>query len=270
MSSTTRTVVGVVFSDELAAVVDHAAAQDGWRVEPDTRAKRGTNAVVIYPADKDHGPINVSERGAKFNRAHYSNLRRQLAHAGLPPLPAETGAVIDAHSLADAKAQLPPGAKAVNLRELMLNLAGDNEDEFITATDDPEILPRIMGTICHGMLVRHGVHDALALDAGGAITFAMKTAITAHQLQSIDIDAVIAAAVREKDAEVDQALAMAQEADARYERANNATVKAEEKEQKARDDCRAALAEAREQKARADELEAALAPLRSLLGKGAN
>lgn len=267
MSSTTRTVVGVVFSDQLAAVVDHAAAQEGWRVEADTRAKRGTNAVVIYPADKDQGPINVSERGAKFNKPHYENLRRQLAHAGLPPLPAETKAVIDAHSLEEAQTQLPPGSRAVNLRELLLDLANDDENDFITSSMDPEILPRMMGTLAHGMLTRFGVHDAIALDAGGAITFAVKTAITAHQLQSIDIDAVVAAAVKAKEGEVNDALAMAQAERDKYDRANRATLKAEEKEAQARRDCAAALADARAQKARADELEAALAPLRNLLGK---
>lgn len=267
MSSTTRTVVGVVFSDQLAAVVDHAAAQDGWRVEADTRAKRGTNAVVIYPADKDHGPINVQERGAKFNRAHYENMRRQLAHAGLPPLPAETKAVIEADTIEDARRQLPPGAKAVNLREVLLDLANDEENDFVTSSMDPEILPRLMGTLAHGMLDRYGVHDAIALDAGGAVTFAVKTAITAHALSGSNVDATIRAVVAEKEAEVNDALAMASEHEQRADREAAAAARASEKEAQARADCGAALEQARVQKERADRLAAALAPLRAALAE---
>jgi hypothetical protein len=267
--SQTTTVSGIKFSDQTAALLDHAASE-GWRIEPDSRGRGKPNTVIAYPADKTQQPITVSERCAKYNRAHYENLRRECYRAGLSPLPADASpaptGVVDGDSLEDVQSRLPAGAKSVSLPDLIRSLAdGTDSDfiDFIDSIDSPERAPAAIGALVHGLLHRLGVSIPAADAAAMNVTMAVNLALATR----VDVDAIVGAATARLETEVSEALAMAQNAEEKYDRANRAAAKAAEKEAAARRDCGEALAQARAEKARADELEAALAPLRTLLGK---
>lgn len=253
------TIAGVKFSDQLAALLDHAIA-NGFRVEPDTRPKGARGNVVIYAPDKDVSPITISEKGAKYNRAHYENIRRELYRAGLPPLPADlangTHGVVIAGTKEEALAQAPAGSAVLEL----------GSDDVGALLSDPESGPGFLDNLLTTLAKAGGLGSAEADLVGtvSAITYAWAQKYSPDRIAE---GVATIGAAREADlrSQIDETLAMAAEAEKRVEAAERAVAKADEREKKAREDCAAALRRAEAAEARARELEAAIAPLRNLL-----
>lgn len=264
------TVAGVKFSDTLAALLDHAIAH-GFRIEEDTRGKAKANAVVVYPPNKTLSPIAVSERSARFNKAHYENVRRELYHAGCPPLPADEPktktdlpGVITANSAAEALAQLPEGSRVVEVG--VLDGIGDDAD-LDAKLRDPEEGPKFIASVVDGLVSRAGIgaaeSDLMGLLVYASMSWAQK--FSPDRIATATENAHAAMEARFKK-ELDEALDLA----ARYEKqavaADRAADRAIKKEEKAREDCAAALRRAEKAEAEARRLEAAIAPLRAVLG----
>jgi hypothetical protein len=263
------TVAGVKFSDTLAALLDHAIAH-GFRVEEDTRGKSNkANAVVVYPPDKTLSPISVSERGARFNKAHYENVRRELYHAGCPPLPADAPrqipGLITANSAAEALAQLPEGTHVVELGALTQD--GPLPSEIEALLDDPEEAPKFIATVVESLVSRAGVGAAEA-DLLGLLTFATMSWSQKFSPDRINEAAAKAVSVAEAGfkKDIDEALALAAGFEKQAAASDRDAERALAREQKARDDCAAALRRAETAEAEARRLEAAIAPLRAVLG----
>lgn len=267
--SATTTVAGMKFSDTLAALLDHALAY-GFRIEPDTRGRgKLANSCIVYPADRDQSPINISERGAKYNRAHYENIRRQLYRAGLDPLPADQPShglgVIAAETAEEAQALAGPDAALLEVgedvtvssadgRAMTLDLKGDNASH-------------IVGTLVAGFARQMGLGNAEAALAAGVVD----EILTWSRTYSPDRVAESAERIRaELEAEyrgdIKTALDLAAQHEATAARLTKDIEKADAREKKAREDCAAALRRAEEAEATAARLEAALAPLRAVLG----
>lgn len=235
----TTTIGGVRFSDQLAALLDHAIAH-GFRIEPDLRGKRA-GGLIAYPPDKTQSQINVSERGAKFNRAHYENLRRQFYAAGLEPLPTDqtttqeedpmTLHIHDSKSLTAALAN--PENRAETVGAMTVNLFEKS----------PDLKP--YSTLAGSLMYTLGIF----INEGGVGDAASEQVRASMQ----------------KD--LDEALAMASQHEATVVRLTAQLEKADLAEKAARADCAAALDRAKTAEAEATELRSALAPLRAILGK---
>jgi hypothetical protein len=255
----TATISGVKLSDQLAALVDHAQAH-GFRVEADTRPKR-SGGLIAYPPNKEIPPLSFSEKGARFNRSHYENLRREFYRAGCPPLPGEIAGqrVIGAgyETEEDAKrAHEEAGHVAVSIDSLGTDLA------------DAESGTDVLGAIIMGLMSSAQVGDAEArlVSSVAELTYSWVQRFGTDRMAEAEERAAkqVTAALQK---EVNDALALASDAEARAVAADRAVDKAKAAEKKARDDCGAALRRAEAAEAKARELEAAIAPLRALLGK---
>lgn len=258
MSSTT-TVQGMKYSDQLAALLEHAIA-NGWRVEPNPREK--PNGALCYSPDKSQNVIRLSEKGAKFNRAHYENIRREFYRAGLPPLPGDAGPIRVATADAAEDIDLEPGQSITDLREVFAALADPARgNSLVDMCADPATAPSVIGVLVEG-LAGQFVNHTHASFAGSL------TSTVLRHLHAYSEEAVSRAAAQVEQAmrkEVDDALAMAAEAERRADAEERASLRAAEREGKARQDCAAALRRAEEAEAKAARLEAAIAPLRGLL-----
>lgn len=273
----TSTVHGIRFSDALASLLEHAEAH-GFRVEPDTRGKGKPSGLVVYPADKAHSMITVNERGAKFNRAHYENLRRQLYAAGLPPLPADAPAtaaseehVVDDRIFGSAEAAAAAAAAAGgNARVLDLGAALDGEADLSEYLgENNEHAPAFMANIIGSLSLAIGQSPETGSLVAGLVDVAMRWSAdnTGAELDRRIADASAQVSARFSK-ELEEALAMASKQEATALRAQKALEAAEARETKAREDCRAALRRAEAAEAKAAEAEAVLAPLRALLAGG--
>lgn len=261
--SATTTIVGIKFSDQLAALLDHAQAH-GFRVEPAKGTK--PNAVVVYAPDKDIAPINVSERAAKFNKAHYENVKRQLYRAGLEPLPADQPDRIVAGTDRDeVAAASPEGSAIINLTNGFT--ASSPSGEVIELDLTGEAGPKLAHHLINGLAVQMGLGKAEQMLASDLVETVLSWAITfAPARIEASAEGLRAEIEAEYRGEIKAALELAAENEARALRAEKATEKADAAAKKAREDCGAALARAKEAEANAARLEAAIAPLRAVLG----
>lgn len=251
----TTTIEGVKFSDQLGALLDHATAH-GFRVESATNGKRA-GTVTLYAPDKDVAPIAVNERGAKFNRAHYENIRRDLYRAGCPPLPADAKNDPAAH---DAE---PPAAAAADDAIDVIHIHNTAALDRMLA--DPAKRVDVIAGMTASLLNRA---DA-PLSVVAALTAGLVTEVAtwAEAVLPEITKQCLADARLELGREVDEALRMASEWEATATRAQAALDKATEREDRARRDCGEAIARAKAAETEATELRNALAPLRALLGK---
>jgi hypothetical protein len=265
------TIAGVKFSDQLAALLDHAQAS-GFRIEADTRKGRPPG-VMIYAPDKDVPPFSVQEERAKFNPSHYDNIRRQLYRSGCPLLPGdkrdeeiiESTPVILADSKEEALAKAPPGAVATELPGGIgiVDDSGGDLRKTLSGEHGPAFIAQVVLGLTAGMGAGEAEQHLVA-----AIT---KTA--AQWVQEFSVDAINIATKkaaeeirRQMSGEVNEALRMASEHEATASRAMKALERAEASEAQARADCKAALARAEAAEKKAADLEAAIRPLRNLLG----
>lgn len=268
------TVAGTKFSDKLGALLVHAL-DHGFRIENDTRGKKGATHVLILAPDRTVAPITVSERGARFNKAHYENIRRDLYRAGLPPLPEDEARV----STADAAVQ-----SIVEATEDDSLVYGDqNAAEAAAAAAGGEAVALSdldfsgeNGAFAYGKLVyiigqQGGIDrdEAAAIGKVAELLMAFFGEKGTTALESRIRGEVAAEVTGRLQREVNDALAMASEAEATAERATKALAAAEARETKAREDCKAALARATAAEAKAADLEKAIAPLRTLLNASA-
>lgn len=271
----TTNIAGVKFSDTLAALLDHASA-NGWRVEKDTRG-RTAKGVLVYPPDTTIPPITVEERGAKFNPGHYSNLRSQMYRAGLPPLPGDGPALLDAIGVAtpppderivvaasetEALRGLPKGTVPM---EIMPGVGFARTPELERILTDADVAPRFVGNMTEGLARQAGVGQMEADLIGALVQMATDWAL----MNGSDRLAETAQRVRDElaveyEGQIRDALAMVEEAEANAARAEKRAEKAEAREAQARKDCGEALDRARAAEARAHELDAAIAPMRAL------
>lgn len=246
----TTTVHGVKYSDHLAALLLHAEA-NGFRIEFGGRPRGSGASLIAYAPDKTVPPITVSERGAKFNKPHYENLRRQFYAAGCPPLPADDRTTTDPEEPTMAKKTTHPTP---------VNHTFRSETELLAAVNGeggPEALAGIMA----GMFAKAEMGPFAEL--GGAVVYAVSAWARDHKEGLLSAAQAHARAAMQ--AEIDEALAMASDAEATVARLNKAVEAAEARETQAREDCGAALERARDAEARAAEAEAAIAPLRAFL-----
>jgi hypothetical protein len=268
----TTTIEGVRFSDTLAALLDHAAAQTGWRVERDTRG-RNAKGVLVYPADPAFGPFTVEERGAKFNRGHYDNLRRELYRAGLPPLPGDGPALLDALEAPEHVVMAPSKAAALKgmpkgtvAAEIMPGVGFARTPELDRIFNDPDAAPKFVASMTEGLAVQAGVGkmeaDLLAAIVQITTDWAL---INGKDRLAETAERVRAELAAEYDGQVRDALAMVEEAEARAERAEKALAKAEAAGSETGRMLTDALARAEAAEAEARRLNAALAPLRAVL-----
>lgn len=248
-STMTTSISGVKFSDQLAALLDHAIAH-GFRAEPDLRGKgRNPSGVVLYAPDKDVSPITVAERGAKLNKAHFENMRRQIYAAGCPPMAADPGRTIPVNT-----GDVVEHVHIHSLPELDSRLKDANDEDRA----------QLLAGLVDGLFGRAGYGEPMSMMAG-AVSGALALVIPDVLTRLADSAATSSTAFFQK--EVEEALAMAAEAERRATAAEAALAKADERTATARADCGAALERARVAEAKAAELEAAVAPLRALLGK---
>ena len=246
----TATVSGIKFSDQLAALLDHAVAH-GFRIEARTKG-RGDEVVVLAP-DTDIRPITISEKGARFNKAHYDNIRRDLTKAGMPPLPGDTARPTAAAKTAATKPHTHDHhTKATDqgLTELLAPGQPDRGD--------------ILAGIVRGLFSRSSDLDMFG-DLAGSLIYGL--VLNADALNEVMAEAVGEAALAANARDVDEALALAAAAEKELGQLRSAVDKADAKEAAARADCAAALERARVAEAKAAELDAAISPLRALLGK---
>lgn len=258
------TFAGVKFSDQTAALIAEAV-EAGFRVEADTRGKSPANkGVIIYPPDTNVSPITFNERGAKFNRAHTDNLRRELARAGLTSGDdAETKADNPAEPAPAVLTAPPKGGKPADGHEIHIRNFADVQTAL--GSDDLEVVASTVAALVRGPL-NHAPSDSplpLFSDLLGAIGYAV--AIEADTIMKTVIGVVTERVRRDLATEVNEALGMASAAEAEAERLRKALAKAEASEAQARTDCGAALRRAEEAEGKARELEAAIAPLRAIL-----
>lgn len=243
---------GVRFSDELGALLAHAHAH-GFRIEADTRGKRAAG-VILYAPDKTIPPITVTERGAKLNRAHYENIRRDIYRAGCPPLPTDTKT-----EPTTEETPMPPRAKksVINLPE---TVHVHNETDLVRALADPETRADVVATMTGNLFAKDPNLQPFSSLAASVVY--------AVSLFASDEDNDFASAARAAlQTEIDDALKMAAEAEAKAARLQTQLDRLEKSEAKARQDCADALRRAEAAEAEAGELSRALAPLRALLGK---
>lgn len=233
---------GVKFSDQLAALLGHARA-NGFRIEAATaKGRAASGAVTVYPADKTHPPITVTEIKGKFNRSHYENVRRDLYRAGCPPLPADARTAAD-----EVKVE-----HIHNASQLTARLRADQPDR-------PDIIAGIVGGVFGQAEGYVGKFDSLA----ASIAYAVATA--AEELGS-ELTALAAdSSATLFQSELDEALALAAAAETRADNLQKELDRADARAEQAVTDCRAALRRAEAAEARAAEAEAAMAPLRAYL-----
>lgn len=249
MASTT--VAEMKFSPQTAELLIHAM-QHGFRIEPDTRGRSKVNAVIAYPPDKNLPPISINERGAKFNKAHYENLRRDLARAGMPPLDTDQPTPTPAATPAAKETPEMPATDRVlhlhNARELDAALTGSERSEAIAG-------------MVNGLFERADLGPMAGIAAGIIYTLA------ANYDEVRDDMARIAAerAVAHLGEEVNAATELAAAAEEKAGRLETALAKADAKNEKLTADLRAALERAKTAEATLAENEAVLGPLRALL-----
>lgn len=241
---------GVRFSDQLGALLAHAHAH-GFRIEPDTRGKRGGGGttLVCYPPDKDQPPITVNERGAKFNKPHYENIRRDFYRAGLPPLPGDTKPV-------------PADVPAPDETDGVTVLHVHNTSDLDRVLADPDKRTDAVAGMTAALFARSPVLEPVAELAGGIVN---EIATWGAVMMEAVVTESLAAARAELSREVEEALRMASDWEATATRTQNALDKAVEREDRARSDCKDALRRAEAAEAKVAELEAVLTPLRALL-----
>lgn len=262
----TSTICGVKFSDQLAALLDHAASADGWRIEAANTSRGKTGSVVVYPANKDHSPITVNERGAKFNKPHYENIRRDLYRAGLPPLPADM-----------AKAQgvdIPPDAVTygeIDLSHLgvseVIEVAGPKGRDLEDVMKDSKEHAPLISAIVAGIMRPAGYGDTEI-----ELAARMNALLINHLALQSDVFGAMATRALEEartlmQKDVDEALALAAENERRANIEARNVERVTQERDKARADCGDALARARTAEARVTELEAVLAPLQAFMSK---
>jgi len=251
----TTTIEGIKFSDQLAALVTHAMTHD-FRAELDTRGKGG--GILLYPPDKEQPVITINERSAKFNKAHYENLRRQLYAAGCPPLPDQ-----------QQQPKRATGRRPANTHEEMA-IANEHAVHIHNAGDlakvlaDPEVRAHTMGAMVTDLFTKADQYIPVAGLAGG---LAYALSVWADDAMDQFIELASQAAKDTLQADLDEALRMAAQHEATAVRLTGQLEKAEERETKAREDCATALRRAEVAEAKAAEAEAALAPLRAFLEK---
>lgn len=283
----TATIAGVRFSDQLAALLDHAEA-NGFRIEAETRKGR-FGGVVVYAPDKTVAPISVQEEKAKFNPAHYDNIRRAIYRAGCPVLPGDKRAadetddadttdsaaaaferlpgVVLANSREEALAAAPEGATVIELGGI--GMVADDGSDMARILHDEDLGPKFVAEVVLGLMKQTGAGDAeAALTA--MVTKTVAAWVTTFSTKAME-EAVAKAATeirRGYEKEINEALRMASEHEATAKRATKALEAAEAREAKARADCGEAIARAKVAEAKASELEAALRPLRAVLNAG--
>lgn len=258
-TSVSSTICGVKFSDQTAALLDHAAHQPGWRAEAQHRRNASKpTGVVLYSPDKTISPIAVYEEKARFNPAHYDNVRRMLYRAGLPPLPGD-----------EARAQTTDPADTTEDTAPMPKTAANPfvspaaNEQVITVNGLRQLVERgSKGDVADALT---GVVEGMFLSAGAHDDTAALASILVYSLKLWDDE-------RTKDParsdEVDQAMALAAEAEARANRLEKAVEKADEKTAQAIADLRSWKDRAEAAEASAAAAEAAMAPLRAFLAGG--
>ncbi len=259
----TATIAGVRFSDQMGALFTHALA-NGFRIEKDTRGKNA-KGLVIYPPDPNHGPITVDERGARFNRAHYENCRRDLYRAGLPPLPTDkstpsTQEAAEAAVLADA----PPGSRPLRLGGSGFGMV--ETPDITEHLDDPTRAPEMIGAIAQGLATRIGIGVAESALVASLVQCVAEWSMTfgedrLSQLRTEIMDGLVADHKKEMAA----MQALAEEAEAARVAADRDREKAEARGAETGRLLTEALAAKDTAEAEARRLNAAIAPLRALM-----
>lgn len=260
------TIAGVRFSDTLAALLDHAAAS-GFRIEKDTRG-RTSKGVLLFSPDTDVPPLTVEERGAKFNRAHYENLRRELYRAGCPPLPGDAPddddeVAVAVASEAEAMRGMPEGTVPM---ELMPGVGFARTPQLEAILGNPDVAPRFIADMTEGLTKQAGLGTAEASLIGALVQVTTDWAMmNSHDRIAGHVESLRAELTGTYEQQIADALTMAEEAETRAVQAENACEKAKAEGARTGKMLTEALARADKAEADAKRLEQALAPLRAIL-----
>lgn len=241
---------GVKFSDPIAALLDQAQTQ-GFRIEADPGKQRGGSAVVVYSPDKTVAPVRVGERGEVGVR-HVGNVRRSLTAAGMVPLP-------NMHDDEQAPEQAPEQATPEHdIEETTMKLsssAREFQKTIDSIKEDPEARMDLLAGLIYELACASGLEPELARVAGiGSASLISAMFLLPQQYDGAALELAEAAETRATEAtkaleRSDVALAKTRAAVSRLGTENVELTKQ--------------LGQAQE-KVRATE--AALAPLRALLG----
>lgn len=255
MAATQARFDGVAVRDKELATLLSAALAQGFRMEAATNGGHARDTgLVAYSPDTTLAPVRFGCQSS--NPGHLANVRRDLRNAGF----------IDAQTIARSATPQEPTPMSKQSKIVIPTGSDRYPDRFddhasgtewiSKAPDEAEKALRV------GLVAQHAAKSA-GLSAVDASTISVVVDTLVSWLNNPQV--IAERGVPDNAAETEAALAMAATAEQRALTAEGLLAKAVEKEAQARKDCGLALDRAKTAEARAETLDAALRPLRSLL-----
>lgn len=263
------TVQGIRMPKDVAAVLASAIDQ-GFRVEPSANGKHDPmTGVVVYSPDKDMPPARFGV--AIATPAHTNNIRRNLRRMGWvdpdKPEQHDDDAQPDVIDLTEGVTDMSRRKTSQSAEQIAANLASEEADyaaDLARARKSLEKIPHddrvpSITSMAQKLLVAHGWDP----DAAGLVSYLIP-AVELWMAQRDRIDGM----ARDDVQELADVL-LRERDEARKERdALQANLDREvAKREQAGRDCAAALERARVAETERDALDAALRPLRAILGQ---
>lgn len=253
-----RTIAGVRVSDPAMLELLEQAQEQGFRIEEASNGHglgKKQAGFVVYPPDSTLPPIRFGVSEA--NKGHVANIRGDLRRAGFVDKPVSQADALEA-LLEDFRGRTEGNQqRTVELVVAAYLRAGTGKNEDVV-----ERASYVMA----GVAQETGLNEAERELLRG-VTLGFFAATTSHTYA----DAVALGAHAEIHAreDVQQAMALAEEAERERDAARKAAESADEKATAARKDCGEALARAKAAEAERDELKRVIEPLKAFLGSKA-